>query len=126
MKICKTCNTEQPLENFYSNGYTPQGRKKYKPSCKPCEGKNRYYRYVTVIKECLAEQGRELACEVCGYDKHKAALQFHHKTTEKNFSLATSKSRSKEALYHEISICDVLCANCHAIHHYEESSMKQG
>ena len=125
MKICNTCEIEQPLENFYGNGYTPKGSKKYKPSCKPCEIKNSYARYVAVLKECLAEQGRDLVCAVCGYDKHKAALQFHHKTTEKNFSLSKARSRSKEAIYHEVSICDVLCANCHAIHHYE-NSMKQG
>ena len=121
MKTCKTCNKELDLDRFYSNGYTPKGTKKFKPNCKSCDKLLTYDRYFNLLLECLDEQGRKLECEKCGYNDHKAALQFHHNTKEKNFSISNSKSRKKETIYYELSICDVLCANCHAVHHFEES-----
>ena len=35
-KVCVTCKTEKPLTEFYANGYQPNGKKKYKGTCKSC------------------------------------------------------------------------------------------
>jgi hypothetical protein len=58
-------------------------------------------------------------CRVCGYDKHHSALCFHHREPEtKSFDICTGiASVSVLTLLAEIAKCDVLCANCHAIHH---------
>lgn len=53
---------------------------------------------------------------ICGYDRHQAALQFHHvDPTEKEYGLsARGLSRSFERAREEASKCVLLCANCHA------------
>ena len=43
-------------------------------------------------------------CQRCGYDKHKAAIVVHHKDHNRENN--------------DLSNLEVLCANCHAIHHW--------
>lgn len=43
-------------------------------------------------------------CQRCGYDKHKAAIVVHHKDHNRENNL--------------IDNLEVLCANCHAVHHW--------
>lgn len=67
------------------------------------------------VKEMLvAEAGG--ACALCGYDRHPAALQFHHlDPTSKSFGLGVRGiTRSLEKLRAEAAKCVLLCANCHA------------
>ncbi len=63
----------------------------------------------------------DLKCNKCGFS-HPAALDFHHKnSSEKEFNLGNIRlSVSKEKFLKELEKCEVLCANCHRIHHYEE------
>ena len=65
-------------------------------------------------------------CEICGYKKNIAALQFHHiNPTEKEFKLDIRKlsSTKKEILYKEVDKCMLLCANCHAEIHYKDMEL---
>lgn len=62
-------------------------------------------------------------CKRCGFDKHPAALQFHHRDPAlKEFSMNRGTTMSMERIRQELEKCDLLCANCHAIHHFEESA----
>lgn len=61
-----------------------------------------------------------LACSRCGID-HPAVLQFHHKdraTKEVHISNAAKWGWGREGILKEIAKCEVLCANCHFIEHY--------
>lgn len=59
-------------------------------------------------------------CEICGYNKCEAVLQFHHiNPKEKDFSIS-GKSWSFEKLKQEVDKCMLLCANCHTEKHYQE------
>lgn len=63
----------------------------------------------------------KLACIHCGQN-HPATLDFHHRdSSEKDGTVSSMlKNRfSKRLALKEIEKCDVLCANCHRIHHYE-------
>lgn len=114
-KICNKCMTPKPLSEFYTNGYSPLGHKKFKPSCKSCENSTQYAKKFTRILDILDEQNRYYECELCGYSKNSAGLCFHHKTSEKNFELNGSNlNRPLEQIKHEVSICALLCHNCHA------------
>jgi hypothetical protein len=55
-------------------------------------------------------------CQVCGYDRCAAALQFHHvDPTSKSFGLGSrGLARSIEALREEAAKCVLVCATCHA------------
>ena len=67
------------------------------------------------VKEILVGEagGR---CAICGYDRHIAALHFHHRDpATKRFGLgASGLTRSLAAMRAEASKCDLLCSNCHA------------
>lgn len=71
-------------------------------------------------KEACLSYKRTLKCEICGYNKHPSALEFHHRNPDnkiKNISKMMNQNSSKIDIIKEISKCMVLCANCHAIIH---------
>jgi hypothetical protein len=82
-----------------------------------------------VRRDWLFDLKSKLACSRCGYKEHPAALQFHHTDDESKVAgvtfLTRSTTASFETIMDEIAKCVVLCANCHAIHHYEEHQAKQ-
>lgn len=64
----------------------------------------------------------KLSCIKCG-ESHPAVLDFHHRDPkEKEWSVSQMVQRAapREKILEEISKCDVLCSNCHRIHHWEE------
>lgn len=112
-KTCSACGETKSVNDFFSNGFAKSGKPKLKPKCKQCEQSFSRLKHIEKIIEVLAEQGREYKCELCGYDDNYAGLCFHHTTDEKNFQISSSRYISAERLAHEISICAVLCQNCH-------------
>ena len=61
-------------------------------------------------------------CERCG-ESALECLHFHHRDpAEKDLdlSLAIARGWAKERILAEIAKCEVLCANCHMKHHWEE------
>jgi transposase len=56
------------------------------------------------------------SCILCGYDRHPAALHFHHlDPTEKRCTLSRAgHTRNLEEALEEAKKCVLLCANCHA------------
>jgi hypothetical protein len=67
------------------------------------------------VKRILVEEagGR---CRLCGYDRHVAALEFHHlDRAAKEFHLSKDGvARSLKRARAEAAKCILLCANCHA------------
>jgi len=63
-------------------------------------------------------------CQICGYDKCLAALDFHHiDPTQKDFGIsAKGYTRSWEKVKLEVDKCVLICANCHREIHYYESN----
>lgn len=56
-------------------------------------------------------------CEVCGYARILAALEFHHRdASSKEFGIGAA-SVSRERLLAEAAKCDLVCANCHRARH---------
>ena len=53
-------------------------------------------------------------CQICGYNKCIAALEFHHvNPEEKEITFSGNTNRSWEITRKEIQKCTLLCANCH-------------
>ena len=56
------------------------------------------------------------ACQICGYSRSIAALEFHHlDPSAKSFSVAErGLTRSLERARQEANKCLLVCSNCHA------------
>ena len=58
-------------------------------------------------------------CSICGYDKCKEVLDFHHiNPNEKEFSISRKRDSKIEKIKLELDKCILLCRNCHAELHY--------
>lgn len=78
---------------------------------------NRKLEYINKMGGC---------CSKCGYNKNLSALQFHHLDSAKkefNLDARTIGNSSDKKLEKELEKCIVLCANCHAEHHYPENEI---
>jgi hypothetical protein len=64
-------------------------------------------------------------CMRCGFADTRA-LAFHHRDPGmKEFTISgQGRVVSEERFQAEIAKCDVLCANCHAIEHYDQQSVR--
>jgi transposase len=67
------------------------------------------------VKQTLVEEAGG-ACQLCGYARCIAALEFHHREPrEKSFALShRGVARSLARARAEAAKCILLCANCHA------------
>ena len=57
------------------------------------------------------------SCQICGYNKNKSALCFHHidpKTKSFQIDLRRCSNSSLANLIEEADKCQLLCLNCHA------------
>ncbi|WP_201377047.1 hypothetical protein [Ktedonobacter robiniae] len=85
------------------------------------EGRNRRR---NELKVRFNQYKTTLCCIRCG-ENHPACLHFHHRDpAEKDFAMCDIIGRSyisAKRLEKEIAKCDVLCGNCHAIHHWNEN-----
>ena len=54
-------------------------------------------------------------CKLCGYNKCREALEFHHVSADKKFEIGTMAKRnvSINKLKPELAKCVLVCANCH-------------
>lgn len=60
-------------------------------------------------------------CQICGYNKCIAALDFHHiNPQEKSFAFNKAKNYSWDKIIQELKKCVLVCANCHREIEYGE------
>jgi hypothetical protein len=95
-------------------------RHRAKRLAKIYEKKAATYEYVQDIKS-------QLCCADCS-ERRLATLQFHHLNAEEkmfNIADAVRNGISLDRIKDEIKKCIVLCANCHAIRHFNMRNKQQ-
>lgn len=98
--ICRVCGKEYECQ-----------RKRTR--CNSCNTKIRRHRTKLAAIKYLGGK-----CNRCGYNKHTAALEFHHKNiTEKDFNIGNVANKSWLLIKKELDKCELLCSNCHRIEH---------
>lgn len=87
------------------------------------------YRYFKNSRQKLKEKlvnYKGGKCEICGYDKCIAALDFHHlNPEEKEFGITNGKVIPFELAKKEADKCILVCSNCHREIHYNLCLEKQ-
>lgn len=122
-KICKRCNIEKPLSEFYKQqqkGKQNQIWYYYDSYCKICRGC-----YATERRRKLKIQAIEYKggkCADCGYDdmSHPEVFDFHHENPEEKDFAIFETAKKFSSVISELDKCILLCANCHRIRHREE------
>lgn len=115
---CGIEKRERELKRFcskHNESYSPYKNGKY--VCKKCQ--------VEKVSECrrqikvLAVEYKGGKCQMCGYNKCIAALEFHHlDPKEKDFSLGSKGNiKSFSKVKPELDKCILVCSNCHREEH---------
>jgi hypothetical protein len=118
MKLCKYCNKSYP-ESDFGIAKTTQQKVYRRNKCRYC-----YRKTKNTLKESrrgwLIEHKESVGCKQCGLKDHRV-LDFHHHG-DKSFSISEYyyHQYSLENLKLEVDKCEILCANCHRIHHFEQ------
>jgi transposase len=96
------------------HGMTRHVRRKEGFRCARCRVEHVADKRRRIKRQLVLEAGGR--CELCGYDRCVAALQFHHvDRATKRFALSQQGvSRSMAEAREEAAKCVLLCANCHA------------
>jgi len=141
MKVCSKCKISKSASKFGKDKNRPDG---LQPRCKKCrkDHYNKVHDGSTTQKNNIIN-GRirrsnwkafmyslikDKECIVCGSDDYRV-LEHHHRDPSMKFiniSDCTTKGFNehwKQVFIDEIDKCDVLCANCHRIHHYEDRNV---
>jgi hypothetical protein len=114
-KACSSCKVELPVSAFYSNGYQPNGKKKYKSKCKKCQTIRDNTRKEDIVLRVIGSY----SCNLCGYNKCKQALEFHHLDPKiKEYSITSLNTHKEDTIIKELEKCILVCANCHREIHY--------
>ena len=116
-KRCNICQKFLPLSQFYTKG----GKRKHEPvsNCKLCDKKRLAESARKMKLLCVAYKGG--SCEICGYNKCVAALDFHHTDPNcKDFQISRSHTKSLAKVKPELDKCILLCSNCHRELHYNQ------
>jgi hypothetical protein len=107
---CASCNRIYFYDGQNRTGHTLT-------ACNSCCVNNRRF---SVMEKCYEYLGGK--CKVCGYNKSKRALSFHHRNPlEKLFSISGNTCRKWDVIKKELDKCDLMCANCHLELHEQES-----
>lgn len=105
---CPRCKKILPNENFYSRRGVPFSS----VYCKKCTNALSVARQKKFKEQCVLYKGGQ--CEICGYKKCIAALEFHHTDPKlKELSIAKMNWNFNEKAKQELNKCQLLCANCH-------------
>lgn len=119
MKKCKHCQKLLPSSEFCKNSKGKDGLWSY---CRSCESRRKKQQLINFKKACL-QYKNQFCCNICGYNKNLAALDFHHiNASEKDFTISQQKRLNlNDKIKQELDKCDVICSNCHReLHSLEE------
>lgn len=132
MKKCNNCGDDKKLSEF---NFKNKERGIYQSNCRLCDKiirkksyeKNKKTTYERnkrnriKAEKWFYEYKSKLKCNRCPQN-HPATLEFHHiNPKNKKMSVANMVGDyTIERIIEEINKCEILCSNCHKIHHFNE------
>ena len=88
-----------------------------------CNSCNTKIRRVRVKNAAITYLGGK--CIRCGWDKHPAGLEFHHRDpNQKDFTIGMVANKSWDVIKPELDKCDLLCSCCHRIEHSNRTEQR--
>lgn len=100
-----------PLSDFYQQ--KKDGRPYTYRRCIDCHSRDMISRHQERKIQALDYKGNK--CMICGYNKCRDALVFHHRDPlAKEFGISKSKTIAWSKVRAELDKCVLLCHNCHS------------
>ncbi len=122
-RACRYCDEEKPIEQF-PVAAIKDGEIYRRHKCNTCYKDTKQARKEK-MREWFTEYKKTLKCNRCPNLDFRV-FEFHHKNDDKELNVSEAVDRwSKERIMKEVAKCEVICANCHRILHYNERH-KQG
>ena|SRR3989344_4855880 len=118
-KRCHYCSRWYP-ETYFGVAKTKATKVYYRRKCRYCYRETKQTR-IRRTYQWVINYKTQRGCSKCGVTDPRV-LDFHHRDeNNKEFTVGyVRRSVGFERLKREIEKCEVLCANCHRILHYEE------
>lgn len=120
MRTCRYCNKEYP-ETYFGVALTIKDKIYKRHKCKFCYHKTKV-KLKHKYRDWIVNLKKNSKCIKCGNIDYRV-LDFHHRNhKEKDFSISMAlvNNYGLSKIRQEIKKCDILCANCHRILHWEE------
>lgn len=105
---CRLCGGLMP--------WPSQGKRYCSEVCRKLVRKNKLRLRQREEQEEIWRHKRSIGCQHCGYNKHGAALDWHHPNKNKE-RIITAYSYFNKLGSLERDKCILLCSNCHRIEH---------
>ena len=147
--ICRECHKLASLKYYYENidkckkgkqkyyyenktKILKQGKDYYKKNLNEILKKRKRYREINRDKiskdrkeknQWFSKYKLDKGCQICGYNKCVASLEFHHPDPNKKDIIGGIANYSLKRIKKEIEECILLCANCHKELHYKENKI---
>lgn len=125
---CYKCKQDKDENEFNIDSSAPRGRHGYCKDCKYSMAREKRAWRMPKHRNKETERRRKIKIEAikykggkcidCGYDKHPAALCFHHLINKEKAVNDLLKTGLNERTKKELDKCVLLCHNCHDIRHY--------
>lgn len=128
-KLCTKCKKEKALFKFGKRGTNKDKSVRYCSWCKKCctsYGREWAHKNKDLKNQIIRRRKKEIKqacidlcggrCQICGYSKCIAALDFHH--SDANSKEGEISSLGMERALEEAAKCILVCANCHREIHY--------
>lgn len=108
IKKCSRCGVEKSIDSFHNK----KNENRVNSWCKQCVYERQRNRWIDrKIKAAEMFGGK---CQLCGYDKNLASLNFHHvDSSKKEFSWPKLRQKKWDDVILELKKCVLICSNCH-------------
>lgn len=118
-KVCSKCNESKNISEFTLNGYINSG---FEGQCKACQNLYSKLRRKRVYGDIYSKY-KSGPCKDCGKTYHPCQMHFDH-LRDKKHNIGHLVTSSTKKLEEEISKCDLVCANCHALRTWKRNQGK--
>lgn len=117
-KICSKCKEEKNIDEFYFK----KSEKRFNSWCKKCVYQSQNDRRKVLKKRAIDLLGGK--CQICGYNRNLASIDFHHKDpSQKEYVWEKLRRKTWEDIVTELKKCMVVCKNCHSEIHNPEYNL---
>lgn len=122
-KQCKYCNKFYPEESF-GVALTTEAKVFRRRKCRDCYRATKQI-LISRIHEWIISFKVQRGCGSCGIVDQRVLDLHHPDENKKNFTVAYfRRGLGFDKIMREVEKCEVLCANCHRILHWEKRKSK--